>query len=326
MNGTHPTSCFSDPAAATFGKTFTYCLISIVSLAGNTVIGLIVYRTKAMKKSTNFLLVNMAMSDLLLPIFLFPRIITGFYVDSWLVGGSLGHALCTLHMFFSNVSTSVSIQSLVLIAVDRFGAVVLPFRSPLIGPKLCLVFISFTWLISMAIQSPYFFAFRLVEYSGTLKCALQWTAAFGDSSSFFNYMLAIFVIFFCIPLVLMTVLYSIIVFKLKSQPTPGEHSSNAARQREKRERNMLKMVIAIVLSFAVCWVPFTIFTLLGKVSCDTIHFYGIARLLASANCAINPCICLIFSRNYRRGLKSLIIKCSCCVAQQTSNQVAPNGP
>lgn len=138
-----------------------------------------------MRETTNFLLVNMAMSDLLLPIFLFPRFITGFYVDSWLVGGPLAHALCKLHVFFSNVSSSVSIQSLVLIAMDRSKAVVFPLRSALISPKLCLVFISFTWLISMAIQPPYFFALRLVEYSGTLNCTLQWIEPFGDSSSFF---------------------------------------------------------------------------------------------------------------------------------------------
>ena len=36
----------------------------------------------------------------------------------------------------------------------------------------------------------------------------------------------------------MTVLYSVIVLKLKSKPTPGEHFVNAAQQREKRERNV----------------------------------------------------------------------------------------
>ena len=323
MNGTHPTSCFSNPAAVKIGRTFAYCLIFIVSLAGNTLVGIIVYKTKAMRTSTTFLLVNMAMSDLLLPIFLFPPIITGLHVDSWLVGGPLGQALCKLHVFFSNVSTNVSIQSLVLITLDRFGAVVFPLRSPLISPKLCLFFIAATWIIATVVQSPYLFAFRLVEYSETLICARRWNETFGDSSSFINYILAMFVIFFCMPLVLMAVLYFIIVLKVKSQTTLGEQSVSAAQQRrQKRERNVLKLAIAIVLSFTVCWMPFTIVTLLGKVPFGTIHYFVIARILASANCAINPCICLIFSRNYRRGLKSLL---NCCVSLQTSNQVAPIG-
>ncbi|XP_020621024.1 neuropeptide Y receptor type 1-like [Orbicella faveolata] len=324
MNGTHdqPASCFSDLAAGRIGKTFAYCLIFIVSLVGNTLIGIIVYKTKTMRTSTNFLLVNMAMSDLLLPIFLFPKVVAELYVDSWLISGPLGQVLCKLHIFVSDVSATVSTQSLMLIAVDRFGAVVFPLRSPLINPKLCLFFIPVTWIIAMAIQSPHLFAFRLVGYPGKLVCARVWSGAFGESSSLANYALAIFVVFLYTPLVLMTILYFIIVLKLKSQPTPGEHSINAAQQREKRERNLLKMVVAIVLSFALCWVPFTIFILVAKVSCSTIHYFFIVLIAARANCAINPCICLIFSRNYRQGLKSLF---SCFSSLQTSNEVAPVG-
>ena len=40
-----------------------------------------------MRKPINFLIVNMAISDLLLPIFLIPREVQGLYVDSWLIGG-----------------------------------------------------------------------------------------------------------------------------------------------------------------------------------------------------------------------------------------------
>ena len=324
MNGTrdHPAGCLSDPAAEKIGKTFAYCLIFIVSLVGNTLIGTIVYKTKTMRTSTNFLIVNMAMSDLLLPIFLFPVVVTELFVDSWQIGGPLGQALCKLHIFFSDVSTAVSTQSLTLIAVDRFGAVVCPLRSPLFSPKLCFFFIAATWIIAVAIESPYLFAFRVFGYPGKLVCARDWIGAFGESSSFANYILAIFVVFLYIPLVLMTVLYSFIVLKLKSQPTPGEHSANAWKQREKRERNLLKMVIAVVLSFAICWVPFTIFFLVGKVSCSNIHYFIIAQIVSRANCAINPCICLTFSRNYRQGLKSLFSSFS---ALQTSNQVAPIG-
>ena len=42
------------------------------------------------------------------------------YVDSWPVSGRLGPILCKLSWFFPNVSTAVSIQDLILIAVDRF--------------------------------------------------------------------------------------------------------------------------------------------------------------------------------------------------------------
>ena len=34
------------------------------------------------------------------------------------------------------------------------------------------------------------------------------------------------------------------------------------------------------------------------------YISAIAKFLSRANCAINPCICFIFSGNYRQGLKS----------------------
>ena len=72
MNAAQPSSCYRNPTAEKIGLTFTYCLIILVSLAGNTVIGIIVYKTKTMRKPINFLIVNIAMSDLLIPIFLIP--------------------------------------------------------------------------------------------------------------------------------------------------------------------------------------------------------------------------------------------------------------
>ena len=167
--------------------TFAYCLIFLVSLAGNTVIGIIVYETKTMRKPINFLIVNMAMSDLLIPMFFIPPDIRRLYTNSLLIGGPLGQALCKLVVFLPLVSIAVSVQSLVLIAVDRFGAVVFPLRSPLISSKLCPFFILATWIIAMAVNSPKLFAVKLVEYPGGLVCALRWEEAFRKSSSFDHY-------------------------------------------------------------------------------------------------------------------------------------------
>ncbi|XP_078343015.1 QRFP-like peptide receptor [Oculina patagonica] len=229
------------------------------------------------------------MSDQLFPIFLVPVKTTRLYVDSWLISGHLGQALCKLVPFLQNVSFTVSVQSLVLIAVDRFGAVVFPLRSPLISSKLCPFFILATWIIAMAIN-PYRPAFV------------------------FN---------FFIPFVLIAILYTIIYLKLKSQKIPGEQSTNATQQRVKRERNVLKMAIAIVLGFAVCWLPSCILWILilfvsDISSCGFEYFVLVAECLALANCALNPCICFLFSENYRQNLRNLL-KCFCALQGYSSH-------
>ena len=308
MNGTQRLSSFSNPTAEKIGKTFADCLIFLVSLAGNTVIGIIFHKTKNMRKPINFLIVNMAISDLLLPIFVIPHDIQSLYIDSWLIGGPLGQVLCKLVYFLTDVSTAVSIQSLVLIAVDRFGAVVYPLCSPLISSKLCLFFILTTWIVAMAVQSPELVAFKLVDYQVGLLCRMQWKETFGESSSLEHYFASVLVVFCFIPLVIIAILYIIIYLKLKSQKIPGEHSVNAGQQRQQRERNVLKMAIAIVVGFAVCWLPLSIIWFLFSFTSNGFQYLfslQVAVVIARANCATNPCICFLFSRSYREGLKSL---------------------
>ena len=301
-----------NPAAEKIGKTFAYCLIFIVSLVGNSFIGIVVYKTQTLRKPINYFIVNMAMSDLLLPIFFFPWRLTDLYMDSRL-SGSLGQTLCKLVPFLTDASSHVSSQSLVLITVDRFGAVVFPLRSPLISSKLCAFFILATWIIALTFVSPYLFGLALFEYADEKQvCKMQWNETFGPSTSFASYSLASYVVFRHVPIAFLTILYSIILIKLKKQKIPGEPSVNAEKRRTQKNGNVLKIAIAIVVGFALCWVPISIMHLLiyfeHDLSCSFWLYMSIAHFMAVSNCAVNPCICFIFSSSYRQGLQRLL-KC-----------------
>ena len=127
MNGTQSMSSCFNLTAKRIGETLAYCLLFIVSLAANTFIRIIVYRTKTPRTPINILVVNMAISDLLFPIFHFPKISVKINTAGhWLVSGPLGQAMSKLSSFATDVSTLVSVRSLLLIAVDRFGTVVFP--------------------------------------------------------------------------------------------------------------------------------------------------------------------------------------------------------
>lgn len=227
-NGTATSiNCSEYPTAERVAKTLAYCVIIVVSLTGNILIGSIVFKVKSMRRTINYLIVNMAMSDIILPIFAVPRILTRLYLGYWLIDGHFGSALCKLVYFLQDVSNAVSIQSLVLIAVDRFGAVVFPLRRPVVSAKLCPYFILSTWIVAMALHSPYFFARKLDYSEGLLRCALQWEEAFGESSSEASYYVAMFLLLAVIPFALMSILYSIIILNLRAQKIPGGESVRA---------------------------------------------------------------------------------------------------
>ena len=286
-------SCFN-PTTKRIGKTLAFCLLFIVSLAANTCIGIIVYRKKTLRTPINILIVNMALSDLLFPIFSFPQILVRLNTAGhWLLSGPLGQGACKLSIFAADVSTLVSVQSLLLIAVDRFVAVVFPLRSPLISSKQCRYFILVIWIVAMAVHCPYLIALKVVEYPEGLFCQLQLNDTFGESLSWQTYLLGLILVTNYVPLVLIAILYFVIDLKIKSQKIPRERSPNARERRLKKERNVLNMSVAIVLVFAVCW-PLSIYTLLflysSKMamwsSCGMQYFRTIAFLLAHSYCAV----------------------------------------
>ena len=158
---------------------------------------------------------------------------------SFLIGGKLGQVLCKLVHFFGNASLAVSIQNLILIAVDRFGAVVFPLRSPLIRSKLCPFFILATWIVAVAVDSPYLFTFEQLESPERNSCVIEWEKVFGESLSYANFVLASHSLFIYVPVLLLVILYSIIVIKLKTQAHPGEQSTNNQQRCKRRNRSVL---------------------------------------------------------------------------------------
>ena len=303
-------SCFS-AKAYNIGMTIALSLILAVSLMANCFIVMIVYKTPALRKPINYFIACMAISDLLYSIFYIPLYLSSL-LTSWRIDGHLGQALCKLAPFFSGVSFVVSIQNLILIAVDRFGAVVFPLRSSLIRSKLCPFFISAMWIVAGAVSSPNLFTFQLVEYSGEIQCQRRWKKAFGESSSFTDFLLPYCVLLIFIPVMLLVILYSIILAKLKTQAHPDAGQSvNTQQHRKRQNRNVLQMSIAIVLVFVSCWLPFyTNFFVIEyssvQFSCAFLLYFDVAVLMTVAYCAINPIICFVFSSNYRQGLKRLM--------------------
>ena len=204
---------------------------------------------------------------------------------------------------------------------------VFPLRSPLISSKRCRFFILATWIIAMVVFCPSLFTWKVVEQPRGLACVRRWKAAVEESSLKETFPVAMTILYLYFPLVFIGILYLIIAFKMKANKIIGLQSVNVREQRLKRERNVLKMCIAIVLVFAVCWVPFSIWWLLFLYSSDRtisscgFQFFGvIAVFLRRSNCAVNPYICFIFSGNYRQGLKNLF---SCFSVGQSRNQIEP---
>ncbi|KAJ7386564.1 Galanin receptor type 1 [Desmophyllum pertusum] len=74
---------------------WAYCFIMLGSFFGNTFIIIIVYKCRHLRKTINYFIVNMAVSDLVYPVVVIPVLLIGLSTDSWQwhVSGILGSIL-----------------------------------------------------------------------------------------------------------------------------------------------------------------------------------------------------------------------------------------
>ena len=296
-------------------KILVYTLVLIVSLLGNSAIIAIVARNKRMRTTINYLIANMAASDLMIPTVAVPmklyEIVAG--PRSWLIDGIMGLILCKLLYFLRDISTAVSIQSLVVIAIDRYRGIVFPFRPPIITPKLCKVIIPLVWLTSMAIHIIYLYFFRLVSDNNITKCFLSWRPEFDPRVASEQYVTVVLVLIIVLPFCIITYLYSRIIWSLRKEQV-ARYSSSAISRRQRYEENtkVFKNICAIMIAFAFCVVPEYIYAILfyfvwkWKMPCNMEQFGFAVHFVLYSNAAISPVILYVFNDRYRQGLKDIL--------------------
>ena len=98
-----------------------FIIIVIIGLIGNTLVLLSVLTNhiKIRRSSTNLLLVNMSCADLIILCFNIIDIIQFSFDRSWPTAWYLGLSLCKIVRFFQVVGCYVSVQTLLIISIER---------------------------------------------------------------------------------------------------------------------------------------------------------------------------------------------------------------
>ncbi|XP_059379518.1 D(4) dopamine receptor-like [Carassius carassius] len=170
-------------------------LLIIVIICGNALVCLSVYKEKALKTTTNYFIVSLAVADLLLAVLVLP-----LFVFAEFQGGvwSLDVAVCDGLMTMDVMLCTASIFNLCAISVDRFIAVSIPlnYNRKHVDYRQILL-LSATWLLALAVASPVIFGINNVPQRDPRECKLE------DN----NYVVYSSVCSFFIPCPIMLLLY-----------------------------------------------------------------------------------------------------------------------
>ena len=105
-------------------------LIVLVGIVGNTLVIIVVSTNAQMKTTTNVLILNLAVADLLFIVMCVPFTATDYVLTSW----PFGLAWCQMVQYLIYTTSYVSIYTLILMSIDRFMAVVYPVSYGTIEP------------------------------------------------------------------------------------------------------------------------------------------------------------------------------------------------
>ena len=213
-----------------------------------------VYKRKELRKTVNYFIVNMAVSDLVFPLTAIPIELAKTAASSswqWSIGGTAGLAFCKLKNFLMAVSLNVSIESLVWIALDRFVAVVLPMKIHFVSSRFRVVAIISSWIFSLIINSLDLYVSELVEENGRMTCQGK-----NNTLLVITYGNVRMAVVYITPLLLITALYCSIAFTLRRQDKVLRCS--AVRRNDPRKRQAIKMSFCVMASFYFFFLPFAI--------------------------------------------------------------------
>ena len=264
--------------------------LNIMSLGGNIMVCIAVYRNTRLRSTTNIYIIALAISDLLSAIFVMP------FAAGVLISGRwpFGKVLCQINAFFSLFAVYVSPVTMGLTAVNRYMRICKSdmeykrFFSP-IKSRLVLAFV---W----GLIAGYILFSRLAGLQGFqfvpeyASCLNQHLAA---SSKIAHYFVVVG-LFFLLPLAVTIFSYRKVSRKIQ------EHNINLAMTHQSQRRDahfsaheirISKSLFVVVFAFMLCWVPAWLITILA-------HFVGkvprniqlLCAFLVNLSNAINPFI------------------------------------
>ncbi|XP_002732002.1 RYamide receptor-like [Saccoglossus kowalevskii] len=279
-----------------------YACTSVLAVIGNLVVCYIVLGNPRMRTVTNYFIVNLAISDILMAVLCVN--LTFYYSINF--HWPFGIVMCALVMYIQMVSVSISIFTLVAISLDRYVAIIHPLR-PRMTKRRAFIVIVVIWLLAGGISLPAAINSKIETYpnSSTISCSEQWATDQQRSI----YTISLMIIQYFLPLLILSIAYSIIGYSIWGRKPPGERERHRDARQAESKKKLVKMFALIVFIFAICYLPIHTFILLldHHPQIQMFHFikvvYFAVHWTAMSNCVYNPFVYCWMNAKFRNGFR-----------------------
>ncbi|NXT35520.1 NK1R protein, partial [Pelecanoides urinatrix] len=279
-----------------------YALIVVVSVVGNVVVMWIILAHKRMRTVTNYFLVNLAFAEASMSAFNTVVNFTYAIHNEWYYG----LLYCKFHNFFPIAAVFASIYSMTAIALDRYMAIIHPLQ-PRLSATATKVVIGVIWILAFLLAFPQGYYSVMEELPGRLVCLVEWpehsTNVYGKT---YHFCMTILIYF--LPLLVIGCAYTVVGITLWASEIPGDNSDRYHEQ-VSAKRKVVKMMIIVVCTFALCWLPYHIYFTLQYFNPEWYlqkfiqQVYLAIMWLAMSSTMYNPIIYCCLNDRFRVGFK-----------------------
>ncbi|XP_013764716.1 tachykinin receptor 3-like isoform X2 [Pundamilia nyererei] len=285
-----------------------YSTVLAVAVFGNLIVIWIILAHKRMRTVTNYFLLNLAFSDVSMAAF--NTLINFIYAahGEWY----FGQVYCRFHNFFPVTAVFASIYSMTAIAIDRYMAIIHPMK-PRLPAKATLGVIVCIWSLAVVLAFPLCYFSTIRTLPQRTVCYVAWPP-WHLLHYLHRYHIIVTVLVYILPLVVMGITYTIVGVTLWGGEIPGDSSDNYQGQLQAK-RKVVKMMIIVVVTFALCWLPYHVYFIATGLNKRLSKWKYIQQVylsvlwLAMSSTMYNPIIYCCLNSRFRAGFKQVFRWC-----------------
>ncbi|XP_061457233.1 5-hydroxytryptamine receptor 6 [Rhineura floridana] len=322
------------------GSTWTAAFLGFIvllTMLGNFSLILLIFTQRALRNTSNYFLVSLFMSDLMVGSVVMPPALLNQLYGRWV----LDSAFCSVWFSFDVMCTSASILNLCVISLDRYLLIISPLKYKLrMTSCRAVLLILATWTLAALISFlPIKMGWHKVEFglqpfNATLQpeeeqCRVSVSLPYALIASGLTFFLPSVAILFTYCRILLAARKQAVqvasltnnVAIAADEPTQQVHrahsqstaTSDTRKFANKHSKRALKasLTLGVLLGmFFVAWLPFFVCNVAQAVcNCISADFFDILTWLGYCNSTMNPIIYPLFMRDFKRAMAKYL---PCC--------------
>nr|AZT82004.1 short wave sensitive opsin 1 [Gardnerycteris crenulatum] len=258
-------------------------------------------RYRKLRQPLNYILVNVSLGGFLFCIFS----VSTVFVASCQGYFTFGRRVCALEAFLGSAAGLVTGWSLAFLAFERYIVICKPFGSFRFSSRHALMVVLATWTIGIGVSIPPFFGWsRFIPEGLQCSCGPDWyTVGTKYRSEYYAWFLFLFC--FIVPLALICFSYSQLLGALRAVAAQQQESAST----QKAEREVSRMVVVMVGSFCLCYVPYAALAMYmvnnPRHGLD-LRLVTIPAFFSKSACVYNPIIYCFMNKQFRACIMEMV--------------------